>query len=81
MENYGKKIKERRLQLGLTQMEVADAAGISMRCVQSLEYGDRSILLMRFENGLKICAVLEMDPYDLLFGESRCAYRSKMNEQ
>ena len=62
-------LRERRVELGLTQMQVALACGIELQQYQRFEYGTRSLATTRMEIGLKICAVLELDPYDLLFVE------------
>ena len=62
-------LHERRLELGMTQMEVALRSGIAPQHYQSFETGRRAIAWARMEIGLKICAVLELDPYDLLFSD------------
>ena len=59
-------LRERRNELGFTQMEVANMSGIELQQYQRFEYGKRSMAHGRMEIGLRICAVLELDPYDLL---------------
>lgn len=53
----------RRQQLGMTQQQVADAAGIQLRQYQRLESGERSMSGASMRIGLSICTVLKLDPY------------------
>lgn len=62
----GRILRERRNELGFTQMEVAMMSRVELQQYQRFEYGKRSMALGRMEIGLRICAVLELDPYDLL---------------
>ena len=61
-------LREQRLFLEMTQQEVADELGISLQQYQRYEYGDRDLRKMPMELGLKICYLLEIDPYELIFG-------------
>ena len=61
-------LREQRLFLEMTQQEVADEVGISLQQYQRYEYGDRDLRKMPMELGLKICYLLEIDPYELIFG-------------
>ncbi len=61
-------IREQREFLELTQQEVADELELSIQCYQRYEYGERLISKMQFELGLKLCRMLELDPYMLVFG-------------
>ena len=61
-------IREQREFLELTQQEVADELELSIQCYQRFEYGERLIGKMSFELGLKLCRMLELDPYQLVFG-------------
>ena len=57
--DIGYAIKDRRAQLGLTQAQVADAAGVSKRCLWSLELGQNpGVQLDKLTAVLK---VLELD--------------------
>lgn len=58
---------ERRKELGLTQVEVAQESEIELQQYQRFEKGLRSFENCSFRIGLKVCAALELDPYDLLF--------------
>lgn len=62
----GRILRERRAELGFTQMQVAMMSRVELQQYQRFEYGKRSMALGRMEIGLRICAVLELDPYDLL---------------
>ena len=59
-------IREARVRHGYSQHTVADLLGLQVRQYQRFEYGKRSMATGRMEIGLRICAVLELDPYDLL---------------
>ncbi len=61
-------LREQRLFLEMTQQEVANELGISLQQYQRYEYGDRDLRKMPMELGLKICYLLEIDPYELIFG-------------
>ena len=56
-------LRSRREQLGLTQQEVADRAGIKLQQYQRLETGTRHLEGCSMRIGLAICAVLLLDPY------------------
>ena len=59
-------LKARRKELGLTQTEVARECGIELQAYQKFEYGLRPFENCRMLTGLKVCAALELDPYELL---------------
>lgn len=58
--DIGYAIKDRRAQLGLTQAQVADAAGVSKRCLWSLELGQNPGVQLD-----KLTAVLKVMGLDL----------------
>ena len=60
-------LKERRKELGLTQTEVADAIGIQLQQYQMFEYGTRKVSTSSMILGLRLCAALELKPYELVF--------------
>ena len=60
-------LREQRVFLEMTQQEVADELGINLQQYQRYEYGDRDLHKIPMELGLKICYLLEIDPYDLVF--------------
>ena len=55
-------LKSRRINLGLTQQQVADRAKIQLRQYQRLESGERSIYGASFRIGLAVVEALELDP-------------------
>ena len=59
-------LRNARLQKGLSQQQVAVIAGVHVRQYQRLEYGERSIGSVNMRFGLAICAILELDPFDLV---------------
>ena len=60
-------MKKRRKELGLTQTEVADAIGIQLQQYQMFEYGTRKVSTSSMILGLRLCAALELKPYELVF--------------
>ncbi len=64
----GQMLRDRRLELGMTQEEVALELGMSLHQYQRYEYGDRRMTNSPMRIGLRICAVLELDPYEIVFG-------------
>ena len=59
----GKRIARRRKELGLTQDEVAEQAGLTPQTVSSAERGTKAL---RPENIVKLCQALKTTPNDLL---------------
>ena len=53
----------RRKELGLTQQQVADRAGIKLIQYQRFERGERSMASASFRIGMAICDVLKLDPH------------------
>ena len=60
-------LREQRVFLGMTQQYVADELRISLQHYQRYEYGEREIRKMSMEMGLKLCYLLELDPFELVF--------------
>lgn len=52
--------------VGLTQQGLADKAGIHIRQVQKIEYGERKIANVSFRIGLALADALGVDPHELL---------------
>ena len=57
-------LRSRREQLGMTQQEVANRAGIKLPQYQRIESGERQLSGCSMRIGLAICAVLLLDPYE-----------------
>ena len=60
-------LRERRTAMGLTQMQVATEVGIELQQYQRYEYGYATLSNARMKIGLRICATLELDPYEAVF--------------
>ena len=60
-------LKKRRKELGMTQSDVADAIGVQLQQYQMFEYGTRKVSTSSMILGLRLCAALELKPYELVF--------------
>ena len=65
-QSTGQILHDRRKQLGMTQKEVADMAGVHIKQYQRLEAEERSLAGCGMKIGLGVCAALLLDPYDLI---------------
>ena len=63
MHTIGNKLLTIRKRMGMTQAEVAEAAGLSDRTYADIERGS---VTMRIDSLLKICAALHITPNDIL---------------
>ena len=61
-------IRQARIRLGYSQQQVATMVGMQVRQYQRLEYGESDVMKLGMRAGLYLCIVLELDPYDLIFG-------------
>ena len=66
MRKIGNKLLEIRRRAGLTQLEVAEAAGLSNRTYADIE---RGTVNMRTETVLQICRALQITPDEILTEE------------
>ena len=66
MQSDNQVLLSRREQLGLTQQQVADIAGIQLRQYQRIESGEREIENCSMHVGLSVCAALLLDPYGFI---------------
>ena len=64
-------LKQRRLELGLTQQAVAIQLGMHIRQYQRFEYGEQSLAKCSMKTGLRICSVLHLDPYEVVVPEMK----------
>ena len=67
----GRILRDRRLELGLTQEEIALELGMSLHQYQRYEYGETTLSKTRMKIGLRICAVLELDPFEVVSFDDR----------
>ena len=59
-------LRKARQRKGLSQQQVAVIAGVHIRQYQRLEYGERSVGTVKMRFGLAVCAILEIDPFELI---------------
>ncbi|WP_206503857.1 helix-turn-helix domain-containing protein [Streptomyces chrestomyceticus] len=64
-EAFGRRVRERRLSAGLSQEELAEAAGIHRTYVSSLERGQRNVSL---DNIIALARALKVAAAQLLEG-------------
>lgn len=62
-------LRQARYRLGYSQQQVATIAGLQIRQYQRFEYGETEIYRINMRSGLLLCAALELDPVELIFGE------------
>lgn len=62
---FGENLRKRRIQLGLSQEELAERAGLHRTYVGSVERGERNVSL---ENIVRLAEAVGADPSDLLEG-------------
>jgi len=60
------RIKELRLERQMTQVQLAQKAGLNIRTIQKFENGERSLYTTLFSTVLKIAEALNVTVYDLL---------------
>ena len=70
-------LKNRRVELGLTQQEIAVELGMHIRQYQRFEYGEQSLAKCSMQTGLKICAILRLDPYEVIFPDEKMSVRQE----
>ena len=67
VESESEIIRNRRISLGISQQTLATAVGLQIRQYQRFEYGERLVSRASMRQGLRICAALELDPFQLAF--------------
>ena len=70
-DREAKIIRERRDELYMTQLQVAVEAGLGLQEYQRYEYGKAKLSNARMKVGLRICAALELDPFEVVFENGR----------
>ena len=69
LKNTSNILKQRRLELGLSQQAVATELKMHIRQYQRFEYGEQSLASCSMRTGLRICALLQLDPFEVVFSE------------
>lgn len=62
---FGRRVRARRLEIGLSQEVLAEAAGLHRTYVGSVERGERNIALV---NIVRLAGALGVDPAELVAG-------------
>ena len=62
---FGQRVRERRLELGMSQETLAETSGLHRTYVGSLERGERNVALL---NIVRLARALDLDPGELLRG-------------
>jgi transcriptional regulator with XRE-family HTH domain len=65
MQEFARRVRARRKELGVSQMALADAAGLHFTFFSTVERGQRNVTLTSI---LRIAAALDVDPGELLAG-------------
>lgn len=68
-------LRSARKKSGLSQLQLATELDVQVRQYQRLEYGEQPFSSVNIRLGLKICRILQIDPYDLVLGE-QCSIHS-----
>ena len=71
-------LQKQRAKYRLTQSEVASLSKVQFRVYQRFEYGIRTLASSQMKSGLAICALLDIDPYKVVFGMEREEYLGSM---
>ena len=65
LEEFGRRLRERRLELGLSQEALAERAGLHRTYIGDVERGERNIALV---NIVRLSEALVVDPAELVRG-------------
>ena len=68
-DRVGRMLRKKRQELGFTQEKIALELGMSIHQYQRYEYGEHKLAGCPMRVGLRICALLGIDPYEAVFGE------------
>lgn len=78
LKEIGKRIQNRRKQLGFTQEHLADEMNVSVQMVSNLERGNKSI---RIDNLLRLCQILDVSTDYILMGKENVSDISALTQQ
>lgn len=72
--NVGQKIKELRIEIGMTQEELGDYLGVKKSAIQKYENG--SIQNLKIDTIKKLCELFTIFPSDLIYADEINEYRN-----
>ena len=75
---FGERMKQRRLELGKTQEEIAKAIGVTKQAIQKYEYG--TVTNIPLKQAEKIAAILDTTPAYLVGWENRTPADPEWND-
>ena len=78
LKEIGKRIQNRRKQLGFTQEHLADEMNVSVQMVSNLERGNKAI---RIDNLLRLCQLLNVSTDYILTGKENDSDISALAQQ
>ena len=78
LKEIGKRIQNRRKQLGFTQEHLADEMNVSIQMVSNLERGNKSI---RIDNLIRLCQILDVSTDYILTGKENNSDISALTQQ
>lgn len=78
LKEIGKRIQNRRKQLGFTQEHLADEMNVSVQMVSNLERGNKSI---RIDNLVRLCQILDVSTDYILIGKENASDISALAQQ
>lgn len=78
LKEIGKRIQNRRKQLGFTQEHLADEMNVSVQMVSNLERGNKSI---RIDNLIRLCQLLSVSTDYILTGKENDSDISALAQQ
>ncbi len=62
---FGQRVRDRRLKLGMSQEGLAETSGLHRTYIGSLERGERNVALL---NIVRLAVALDLDPSELVHG-------------
>jgi transcriptional regulator with XRE-family HTH domain len=65
LREFGRRVRDHRMELGLSQEELAERAGLHRTYISSLEQGRRNVAV---HNVVRLAEALDLDPADLVAG-------------
>ena len=78
LKDIGKRIQNRRKQLGYTQEQLAEMMNVSIQMISNLERGNKSI---RIDNLINLCQILRTSTDYILTGKIHACEHSILIEQ